>query len=550
MRRIPADNLEVFKKVIFRLPDLRATLLLLLVSGTVYSLTLSYLLKELFLEISLLIFVPVLSLSFILPSIASSELYSFFLPQYPRKWGYFLSLVNQLIIFLFALLLTITESFFTAWQVIWLALTTLFINNFFILVLSTGPHYLKRVSLLSMVQPLLILTGFHLVLGRYLQIGLVAYLSNFLIVLGAGFVLFLAIYLTEFLVGSNVSDISMLNLVTALLQNRQEKLDLGRKVKPDVQTLKVWNSSGEKTFVAPWVHPGPLQGFGGGRITSYLIEKLNSEGEGFFLHVPSCHQMDPSDPGDSQKVYDAITEPEKWSEASKLFKKEYELGTFYGRRIGDKRIVYLEIEDYDDYEAAVFREAIDPEETLLVDLHNQGKDEKLDEMRYGTRDAEKVREDLEDFLEKLEKQETGRYSAGFATSLGDKPVAALVEEVDDQRTVFFGVEGNDASENLLKLRGEFGDEFDEVLLFTTDTHSSVHDLASSDQAGGEEVREVVEEAVDDLSEAEAGLTSRRSEEMKFLKDDYYGLIYTINILVRLLPIALVLLYLGLVVWLL
>jgi putative membrane protein len=547
---MPADNLEVFKKVIFRLPATRTTAALLALSGIFYSISLFYLFETFFLDLNGYIFIPLFAFGFVLPGVISSELYHYFLPDYPRKWGYFLSLVNQLIVFLFVLLLTISESFYTAWQIIWLALTTLFVTNFFVLVLSVGPGYFKRVAALGLVHPLLLLTAFHFTLGSSLQIGFLAYASNLAVILGTGIVLLIAIYVTEFLVGSNVSNISIFNLVTALLQNRQEQLDLGREVRPDVQTLKIWNRSGEKTFVAPWLHPGPLEGFGGGRITNHLVEKLNSRGKGFFLHVPSCHQMDPSDPRDAEKVYKAMEEPEKQNSASKMIQREYELGSFYGRKIDGKNIVFIEIEEYDDYEAAIFREVIDPEETLVIDLHNQPKGSRLDEMRYGTTDAEKAREHLEEFLQELDDLEKGEYTAGFSTGFETKPLMALVEEVDGQRTLIFGIEGNDASKNLMQLEKEFQEDFDKVVLFTTDTHASIHDLASERQVGKQEVREVVQRAGEDLSPAEIGLTSRRTEKMKFLKGDYFGLIYTINILVRLLPIALVLLYIGLVFWLL
>ena len=549
---MPADNLEIFKKVIFKLPSFRQTLGLSFVSGILYSTVTFFLFEDLIFDVNGYVFVPLLALGlFIFPGLVSSELYSFFLPEYPRKWGYFLSLVNQLIIFLFAVLITLSENFYTAWQIIWLALTTLFINNFFILVLSTGPDYLKRISLLSVVQPLMILTGFHLLLGRFLQIGFLAYLSNFLVILGAAIVLVLSIYLTEFLVGSNVSNISILDLATALLQNRQEKLDLGRKVRPDVQTLKINNSSGEKTFLAPWVHPGPLEGFGGGRITDKVVKQLNSgENQGFFLHVPSCHQMDPSDPGDSRKVLEASSNPEKTTRASRLFSKHYENATFYGRKIGEQKIVFLEIENFDDYDSAVFQEIIDKEDTMVIDLHNQSKDAHLGEMRYGTRAAEQAMENLLDFIQELEKLPDHGYRAGFSMQFGTKPIMALVEEVEGQRTLLFGIEGNDSSQALLDLREKFSQEFDQVLLFTTDTHASIHQMAGKVSVDRGEVASIVENAEKDLSEAEIGFSNREAEQMKFLKDDYFGLIYTINILVRLIPIMLLALYLALVIWLL
>lgn len=549
---MPADNVEVFKKVIFKLPDLKMTLALFFGLSMIYSFVFFYVVESTLVSSINLFVVPLFLFSlFLVPGITSSELYYFLLPGYPRRWGYFLSLVNQLIIFLFTLLVALSGDFVTAWRIIWLALITLYINNFFILLLSVGPDHLRRVSLLSLVQPVMILSGFHLVLGRFLQISLLAYISNFLVILGASIVLLMAVYLTEFLVGSNVSNISILHLAAALLQNKQEKLDLGRPVKPDVQTLKISNSSGENTIVAPWVHPGPLEGFGGGRLTNYIVEELNKNREqGFFLHVPSCHQMDPSDPSDSQKVLDAISSPETTGKASKMIEEKYELGKIYGRSFGDQKIVYIDIEGYDDYESAIFEDVIDKERTTVIDLHNQPKGSRGEEMRYGTVDAEQMRSNLVNFLEKLDELEQHDYRAGFSIEMGSKPIFALVEYVDGQKTVLFGIEGNDASRELLGLEEEFQESFDKALLFTTDTHASIHDLASKKQVEEDVVREVVEEALENISDAEIGLSSQKSEEMKFLKDDYYGLIYTINILVRLIPIALLMMYIALVIWLL
>lgn len=549
---MPADNLEVFKKVIFRLPELKTTLAVSVLSGFFFSAVLFAMLNNSIFNLNGFVFIPLLALGlFVVPGILSSEFYSFLLPRYPRKWGYFLSLVNQLIIFLFSVLMALSDSFYTIWQVIWLGLTTLFVINFVILVLSTGPDYLKRVSLISTVQPLMILTGFHLILGRFLEIGFLAYVSNFLVILGAGIVMVLSFYVIEFLVGSNISDISIFDLATALLQNRQENLELGRTVRPDVQTLKISNKSGEKTFAVPWLHPGPLEGFGGGRITGEIIDNLNNgSNEGFFLHVPSCHKMDPSDPEDSQKVLKAISEPEKSSKSSKLVKKEYENSKFYGRRFGDQKIVFMDVENFDDYDSSVFQEIIDKNEVILIDLHNQPEGIHLGEMRYGTEAADQARRNLLDFIEELENAPLSNYRSGFAVNFGTKPVMALVEEIEGQKTLIFGIEGNDASETLLELKDRFQEKFDEAILFTTDTHSSIHQMAGNMDVNKSEVVSAVESAENDISSAEIGFSSSKAEEMKFLKDDYFGLIYTINILARLLPIALVALYILLVIWLL
>ncbi len=546
-----ADNLDIFRKVIFRLPRLRDTFKLVVATGLLYGLIIFLLFTD---RIDIAyepLLAPLIGLFlFILPSVLASEAYSFSLPEYPRKWGYFLSVVNQLIIFLFTVLISLAGSFEVAWNIIWLGVSTLYASNFFILVLSNGPQYIKRISLLSILQPALILAGFHLILGSYFQITLTAYLFNLLVVLATGLALLTAFYLTEFLIGSNTPEISIFGLATALLQNRQEKLDLGRKVRPDVQTLEVENRSGLKTFLAPWVHPGPIQGFGGGKITTDIIEELNEDGEGFFLHVPSCHQMDPSDPGDSSKILEASEEVDKSSKASHLIKKDYGFCCFYGRRLGEQKIVYMEFEGFDDYDAAIFQEVIDKEDVLLIDLHNQTKSSNGKEMRYGTIKAEKARESLLDFIDELDDQELYNYRAGIDISADENPSMAMVEETGGQRTVIFGFEGNDTSQDILNLREDLGNHFDHALLFTTDTHASVHDLASKKHVDEKEMRQVIENAEKDVSEASTGFSVAKAQEMQFLCDDYFGIIHSINILVRLLPIALLFLYLLLVFWLL
>jgi len=546
---MPADNLEVFKKIIFRLPDFKTTLKSMFLMGLAYGIILFGLFTYRFDLMLNEFLIPLIGFFlFILPSIVSSEAYSFFLPDYPRKWGYFLSLVNQLVIFLFTVLVSISSSFPEAWNIIWLGLSTLYASNFFVLVLSNGPEVMKRVSVLSLIQPLMILSGFHLFLGRYLEIGLLAYLSNLLVVIGTGIVLLFAFKLTDFLVGSNV-DLSMISLANSLLQNKQEKLDIGRKVKPDIHTLEIENSSGITTLLAPWLHPGPLQGFGGGQITGRIIEGLNSDGEGFFLHVPSCHQMDPSDPDDSEKVLEASETPDKSGEASKMLKKSYDFCTFYGRKFDGKKIIFLEIDGFDDYDSAIFQEFIDKEEVMIIDLHNQPKEVHENEMRYGTVQADKTRKHLEKFLKELDKFPEASYSAGKTVEVGENSRMALVEQADDQETLIYGLEGNDASREMLQLRKELGKEFDHVLFFTTDTHSSIHELASEKQLEKQEMLETVKKAQQDVSEASIGFSVSESDEMKFLIDEYFGLIYSINILVRLLPLMLVFLYILLVVWL-
>lgn len=546
------DNVDIFKKVIFGIPELRKILAVIVGLGLFYS-AITLLSFSAFADQALSwVIVPFLALFiYIGPAVASGEVLYRVLPDYPRRWGYFLAMSNQAVLFVFSLVLTASDSIVTTWNIIWLGLISVYLSNFFVLLLSVGYEHLRKISLTSLLQPLLILGAFHVFLGRYLQIPISLYLLNFGFLLVMGLLLVIAFVIFDYLIGSNVSNVSVLQLASGLLQKRQEALELGFPATPDVQTLSIKNKGSELTVSAPWIHPGPLEGFGGGKITTHIIDAINDDGDGFFFHVPSTHQSDPADPRDTGKIVDAMEKPETGRKASKIVKKEYDNATFYGRVFGDQKIVFIEIEGFDDYEMAVFKDIVDLEKTTIVDLHNHNPDEgERAIMYYGTSMAEKMREKMKDFLKLLEGLEQHDYSAGFEVDIGDPSVLSLVEEVNGQRTLMYGIEGNGSSQNLRSLRKEFDRDFDEVLLFSTDTHSSIHEMATKEQVKKSRIRKVVEEAGSKVSEASIGLAHGEADRMKLLRQDYASLIFSINILVRLIPLTLALFYILMVVWVL
>lgn len=546
------DNVDVFKKIIFKIPDLRKILAVIIGTAVLYS-SVTYLAFHLFGEQGLnWIAIPFIALFvYIIPSIASGETLYYVLPNYPRNWGYFLAMCNQVLLFIYSLVLTLSGSLVTTWNIIWLGLITVYLSNFFVLLVSVGADNLRKISLTSLVQPIIILASFHFFLGRYMQIPVLMYLLNFGFLLVMGLLLVIAFLIFDYLIGSNVSNLSVTGLTRGLLQKRQEALDLGVPTKPDVQTLKLENESGTLNISMPWVHPGPLEGFGGGKITTHIIDALNDGEDGFFFHVPSTHQSDPADPRDTGKLVEAMEEPETGGKASKLHRKEYENATFYGRKFGDQKIIFMDVYRFDDYEMSVFKEMIDLEDTTIVDMHNHNPhkgDRPL--MYYGTSMAEKMRERMEEFVEELDELEQHDYRAGYEVKINSPSLFSLVEEVDGQRTLTFGIEGNGSSKNLRELREEYRDQFEEVLLFSTDTHSSIHEMATEKQVEKPKVREVVEKASNKVSKASIGLSHGKAERMKLLRQDYASLMFSINILVRLIPLTLALFYIVLVVWIL
>jgi putative membrane protein len=205
--------------------------------------------------------------------------------------------------------------------------------------------------------------------------------------------------------------------------------------------------------------------------------------------------------------------------------------------------------EFDDYEVSVFREVIDPKEVLLVDLHCHDRDEEdREEIWYNTETAEHLRSSLKEFLGHLDSQEVSDYRAGFSADVDGKPVFALSEEVDGQKTLIFGIEGNGTSEKLRELREEYRKEYDEVLVFSTDTHQSIHELSADNQVKEQRVRDAVEKASGSVSTASIGFTNSKAETMRLLQEDYSSLIFSINILIRLVVLMLAAVYLWLVYW--
>jgi putative membrane protein len=546
------DNVDVFKKVIFSIPELKKILAVIIGLGTVYA-SIMYLTFSAFADQALnFVIIPFIAFFvYIGPAILSGETLYYVLPNYPRKWGYFLAMSNQAVLFVFSVALIGSDSIVTTWNIIWLGLISVYLSNFFVLLLSVGYEHLRKIGLVSLVQPLTILAAFHLFLGRYLQIPLTLYLLNFGFLLVMGLILVIAFVIFDYLIGSNVSNVSVLQLASGLLQKRQEALDLGFPTNPDVQTLSIRNEDSGLTFSVPWIHPGPLEGFGGGKITTHIIDAINDSETGFFLHVPSTHQSDPANPRDSEKIVEAMKDPENAEKASKMVKKEFDNATFYGRLFGDQKIVFIDVKGFDDYEMSVFKEVIDLENTTIVDLHNHNPDEgERAIMYYDTSMAEKMRHRMKQFVEVLDELDQDEYRAGFELQMGDPSILALVEEVEGQKTLLYGIEGNGSSQNLRDLREEFRDDYDEVLLFSTDTHSSIHEMATKEQTEKPRVRKTVELAASKISKASMGLSHGEAGKMTRLKQDYASLIFSINILVRLIPLTLALFYIILVVWIL
>jgi putative membrane protein len=489
-------------------------------------------------------------LLFLFPFLFGGELFHRVLPAYPRSWSFFLALVNQFVLFVYALVLSGANDIGNAWSIVWLLFITIYLINIFALVVSAGIDRYKRILLVALAEPAALIAAFYAVAGGNLGFSTYRHVFAFASLLIAAAFLVLVLAIVDYLIRTN-TDVSAFALTSGILRNDRESLDLGVEAEPAVETLAIDNGD-RLTLAAPWVHPGPLGGFGGGQLSGNVIEALNDgrDAHGFFLHVPCTHKEDLSNPTDAEKILDAVTDPDRVGRASRLVHEDYGEIEFYGRRIGDKQVVYLHGEGIDDYDTGVFMRDVDESELLLVDLHKHDiQDGPTKEVQYGSSEADRLKRHFDDFRERLADAPLDEYAAGFETLRDEQDMIAVVESVDGQDVLTVGIDTNGVTPDIRELAASHRGEFDEVLVFSTDTHASVHELANMRQSDVEALEGAIERAVDDVSPATIGLDSRRTVPLKLLKNDYNGLVFSVNILIRLTVIALLGLYALLVLWL-
>jgi putative membrane protein len=577
-----ADNVDAFQRFIFSVPPLRIQAAALVALSVVYAVgTVGgiWLFTPFAPEPSRIL--PVAVLIFLVPFVVAAELFPRVLDGYPRSWSYFLALTSQFVLFVYALVLSGADNVGNAWSIIWLSFITLYLINILVLVVSTGIDRFDRILLVSLVEPAGLIAAFYALGGSELGFSTYRHVFAFASLLIAAGFLVLVLVVVDYLIKSN-TDVSAFALTSGLLRNDRESLDLGVEARPAVETFAVDNGR-RLTVAAPWVHPGPLGGFGGGQLSGNLIEALNegrgvdgaeraetaaatdggaaaaasADAAGFFFHVPCTHKEDLSNPADAERILDAVADPDRTERVSRLVtasygeREGYADVRFHGRRIGDKEVIVLHGEGIDDYDTGVFMRDVDHDEVLLIDQHRHDIQNGPDvEIQYGSATADRLKRAFDDFRDRLADADLVEdYAAGFAVTRTGQDALAMVERVDGQEVLWIGVDTNGLTPDVRATADEYRAEFDAVIPFSTDTHASIHELANKRESDIDAIEGAVDRAVDDVAPATVGFESNRTEPVKLLKNDYNGLVFSVNILIRLTLISLVILYALLVLWL-
>lgn len=515
-------NLQIFEKAVFKVPSTTKLTAAVLAAGAFTGLLIKISVPELA-RYELWFFLPALFLGL-------GELIYRFTPEFPRNWSYLISLFNASVFGLVFTPLLVAESTVSS-SLLTPLLMVLLTLNFGIFIVAAGNHSIFRVLSLSYVSPAAVLALFYLSADLSL-VQPVLYLT------GLGGVLLGVYYAHEYLFSSNIQNFSGAELVSGLIQERRENLDLGHRVNTMSYTLEIENMEGKCNVGAPWIHPGPLRLFGAADISSRTIEEFDS---GFFFHLPSTHKEDPVETSAVDKILESYGSPELNSQASRLVEKEFGSFTLYGRKIGDKRIVFMKSAEFDDYEKQIISEVIDEERTLVVDLHPHKEHSDHGILHLDSAEAERFRRELQQFLTEIDNLETYEYSAGFEDRDCGKRFFSLVEEVDGQKTVLLGCDENGICETVEKFSEDQEQKYDHVLSFSTDTHEDIIDLTLGKEMDEESMREALEEAENSLSGASIGLTSTNLNDVRVFGSDYVNIMSTVNIMVRMFALSILVL---------
>lgn len=529
-----SDNVDFYRKLLFRPPPPRKLAAITVLLGIFYGVGSTLALSPSSdLEVNILGAFIAAVFFYIVPALLSSETVSR-IGGVSRKWAYMMAIFDLTIVFLFSLLIPFTDSGAEAWQILWLGLATVYLANLLMVLLARGQQSVLMNIAYPFIYPGTVLIMFHVTVGQLVGIPGSIYIRNSILFLVSAFLLLLTVGIYNFLLRGNIR-LSTLEFFPALVLGEQRALPGGIETDVFQQMLEVDN--GEKIrFNIPWVHPGPVAGFGGGRLTSELIDE-----DVFMLHIPSYHTLDLTDPASIDRFRD-MPEAETAGEASRLLKLEKNGFTLWGRKYGDRNVVFIQNREIDDYEPSIAYSLKEEYPDLcLIDLHNQMLEEDPEKwLEYMDKDRRLLEEAVDEMVDMLATAEKADYSAGVG---GDTDYRCLVEEVDGQRTCLLGVNASDAPAILREVEDELG--FDESLVFTTDSHEDLVEMADPSYEK-EELQEAVVEADNDLSDAEAGIGERSVEDVGVLGKEYEGLITTLNIMGRLVPITLILYYVAIV----
>lgn len=535
---------DKFRRIIFKSPQPRNSVFAIVLLGLLFGFVLTEF-QVLVFHANSLLSLFLASIFFILPALFYGAVTNYFIENFFRRRAFLLSLLNEILLFVGLIPFAYSGSIF------------LFILGF---TLSTNVLAMAGVSGRKGLVPLLFPLLYFLPPLLTLHFSEIFYLTIFRGVLffSVGAATLFSIHLLEYYFHLSV-EASGLEIFTTFLNEDMSSLPWGIEIEPLVQTLRFKNQNEDYVISMPWLHPGPLRNIGGGSMSSSLIEGLN-EGpdekvKGYFWHVPSSHEDDPSDSETVQRVLESSQsgEPTYNEKVTKILKKSGDSFEVYGQRFDDNYLVFLNVEGVDDFETSIFRNIREQtgKKIAFIDMHHHEPIEEGSILLGEEKKAESLSEGIFDLLEDLENEEEYQISAGLEVS-DDRDFSALVEEVSDESYLFLTMDRNGLPKKMKKRLKGIREEnnFDRTIFMTTDSHKSSKFL-EKEKDFNLPPSGLIDRASDRLQKTEMGLLEKKLENVRVLGKNASSFEASVSFALHLFPVFLILVYFFLflaVIW--
>ncbi|NLV05800.1 DUF2070 family protein [Haloarcula rubripromontorii] len=338
--------------------------------------------------------------------------------------------------------------------------------------------------------------------------------------------------------------------------------DIGEEAVVPVTLLSVRRPNGEEKarFVLPMIHPGPMGEIGGGNLPRRVAE--SADGLAFPPHATAGHDFNLVTEREVDKILStaetAYQHIEYDSHATAGHQVTEGEATLTGQAFGSDALV---VNTYapgcaDDVEYAVGLSAMSEaradglEDVLLVDAHNCNDGLEGDDLGHvvpGSQRSFDMLHGAGQLGSLLTDAETGRLRCGVAwdatpwepeEGIGPLGIRVCVFEVNDQRTAYVLIDGNNMEPGLRQRIIDAAEGVDMMEVMTSDTHI-VNTVEAENQVGQAIpekeivalIGDLVDRAVADLEPVEAGMASEQVTVTVFGNDRTETLASTANAMV-------------------
>jgi len=400
------------------------------------------------------------------------------------------------------------------------------------------------------VLAMLIVTIFLGNVDNSLKFGILPMIVKFLV---ANFILLLSIYSFVKVIESPLRKnlgVGLLNLVSLFIShlnegtNSLEKIfeEIGEPIDTLVGILSFKTNDRIKAlFISPCVHPGPIGDIGGSNMPTILANSFDNFT--MVVHGPSTHDFNPVSTKELEKLKSAVKkgiENLNYGDEGSKFVRYSQKGVNIGiQYFNDSMVLLTTLAPYgsDDIEFGVglsmmiqSKKQCNVKNSIVVDCHNSFNAE-IGRILPGNPEVFQILDTIdeincEELISDIKvgcSEKTDIENLDKSNGIGQSGIKVMVVEVSGQRTAYILLDSNNMEigfrERIFKELKKLA--IDEAEVMTTDTHY-VNTLSNGYNPVGLSkkediinlIKELVNEAIDDIEIVEAGACVEKIEGLK------------------------------------